>query len=132
MDILLRSNGHAVSSRGKKVPLRQGGQNLLVDWPEALEHFHVDNVSRRINRDFNHDVTAFARNEIGLDYGIDGNRGQGRPNFEAAALPIGQRSVGRAHGNCRGRERDFRVIAGLEFGVRQLPWLNTSMARRPG
>jgi len=115
MDILLGSNGCAVSSGGKKVPLRQGRENLLIDWPEALEHFHVDNISLRINRDFNHYVAAFSREEIGLDLRIDGDRGQGRPNLETTALPLEQRAKGRAYRNCRGRKRCFRVVAGFEF-----------------
>jgi len=132
MDILLGSNGSAVSSGGKKVPLRQGSQNPLIDWPEALEHFHVDNVSFHINRDFNHYVTASAREEIRLELRIDGNRGQGRPNLETTALPIEQRAKGRAFRNCRGGECSFRVVAGFDFCGRRRSWLNTSRPWRPG
>ena len=46
MDILLGGDGSAVSSCGEKVPLGQSSQNNLIDWPEALEHLHVGNVSR--------------------------------------------------------------------------------------
>jgi len=105
MDVLLGGDGSAVSSSGEKVPLGQSSQNNLIDWAEALEHLHVGNVSRCIDNDFYYDISAFAGKQIGLNHGIEGDRGQGGPNLETCASPIRQRSKRRAYCSCLGEGR---------------------------